>query len=154
MIDKISQLLDVDQSKELSSLEPVSNEKLSGIIARYPAISQQYLEFIRVIGVGSTTKGFYIYEPEPASFVERHPSFQLYQSSSYSKVYGARPEGDSIPADAVSIADCGASWRYCLWPSSGGGVFCLDMAGPSFEPEADDFYSFVLTNVILDKALQ
>ncbi|PDS77619.1 hypothetical protein [Rhizobium sp. L43] len=80
MIDRISQLLDVDQNKELSSLEPVSKEKLSSITALYPAISQQYLEFIRVIGVGSTTRGFYIYEPEPASLVEQHPSFQLYQS--------------------------------------------------------------------------
>ncbi|OWO92548.1 hypothetical protein B5E41_22615 [Rhizobium esperanzae] len=154
MIDKISQLIDVDQRKELSSLEPVSKEELSSIAALYPAISQQYLEFICVIGVGSTTRGFYIYKPEPASLVEQHPSFQLYQSPSYSEVYGGRQKGDSIPADAVAIADCGASWRYCLSPSRGEGVFCLDMAGPQFEPETDDFFSFVLASVILDKARQ
>ncbi|MBB4238657.1 hypothetical protein [Rhizobium esperanzae] len=77
MIDRISQLLDVDQSKELSSLEPVSKEKLSSIAALYPAISQQYLEFIRVIGVGSTTRGFYIYEPSPHPWLNNIPRFSF-----------------------------------------------------------------------------
>lgn len=84
------------------------------IATRYPSISNQYLGFIRAVGVGSTTRDFYIYEPEPASSVEQHPSFQLYQSASYRALSGPRPEGHPSPADAVAISDSGASWWYCL----------------------------------------
>lgn len=51
-------------------------------------------------------------------------------------------------ANDFSIADTGASWRYCLCPSLGEGVFCLDMGGPTFEPEADDFISFIANTVL------
>ena len=149
MISGITQLLDLDRADELSSLQPVSEIVAERIATHYSGISKQYLEFIRVVGVGSTARDFYIYEPEPASSVEQHPSFQLYQSSSYRALSGSRPEGHPIPADAVAIADSGASWRYCLCPSRGAGVFCLDMGGPTFEPEADDFFSFVANTVCL-----
>lgn len=150
MMSGIAQLLDLDRANELSSLQPVSEIVAARIVTRYPSISKQYLEFIRAVGVGSTTRDFYIYEPEPASSVEQHPSFQLYQSASLRALSGPRPEGHPIPADAVAIADSGASWRYCLCPSLGEGVYCLDMAGPTFEPEADDFFSFVANTVCLN----
>ncbi len=150
MMSEIAQLLDLDRANELSSLQPVSEIVAVRIATRYPRISKQYLEFIRAVGVGSTTRDFYIYEPEPASSVEQHPSFQFYQSASYRALSGPRPEGHPIPADAVAIADSGASWRYCLCPSLGEGVYCLDMAGPTFEPEADDFLSFVANTVCVN----
>lgn len=150
MMSEITQLLDLDRANELSSLQPVSEIVAVRIATRHPSISKQYFEFIRAVGVGSTTRDFYIYEPEPASSVEQHPSFQLYQSASYRALSGPRPEGHPIPADAVAIADSGASWRYCLCPSLGEGVYCLDMAGPTFEPEADDFLSFVANTVCVN----
>lgn len=150
MKSEIAQLLDLDSAQELSSLQPVSEIVALTIATRHPSISKQYLEFIRTVGVGSTTRDFYIYEPEPTSSVEQHPSFQLYQSASYRAPTGPRPEGNPIPADAVAIADSGASWRYCLCPSLGEGVFCLDMGGPTFEPEADDFISFVANTVLMN----
>ncbi len=148
MKSEIAKLLDLDSAKELSSLQPLSEIIALTIATRHPSISKQYLEFIRTVGVGSTTRDFYIYEPEPASSVEQQPSFQLYQSASYRALTGPRPKGNPIPADAVAIADSGASWRYCLCPSLGEGVFCLDMGGPTFEPEADDFISFIANTVL------
>lgn len=150
MMSEIAQLLDLDRGNELSSLLPVSEIVTVRIETRYPGISKQYLEFIRAVGVGLTTRGFYIYEPEPASFVEQHPSYKLYQSASYRALSGPRPGGHPIPADAVTVADSGSSWRYCLCPSLGDGVFCLDMAGPTFELEADDFLSFVANTVFMN----
>ncbi|WP_428429012.1 hypothetical protein [Pararhizobium sp.] len=149
MIKGILQLFGSDGENELSSLKPVPNDAVTSIAARHPGISAQYLDFIRTVGTGTTTRGFYIYEPEPASSVEQHPSFQIYQSASYLKLRGQRPEVHAIPADAVLIADSGAAWRYCLCPSLGDGVFCLDMAGPTFDEEAEDFFSFVASTVIL-----
>ena len=96
MMSEIAQLLDLDRANELSSLQPVSEIVAVRIATRYPSISKQYLEFIRAVGVGSTTRDFYIYEPEPASSVEQHPSFQLYQSASYRALSGPRPEGHPI----------------------------------------------------------
>ncbi|TCQ10349.1 hypothetical protein C8J34_102759 [Rhizobium sp. PP-F2F-G36] len=150
MIIRIAQLLDLDRANELSSLRSVSKIVVARIARRYPRISHQYLEFIRVVGVGSTTRDFYIYEPEPASAVKQHPSFQLYQSAAYRALSGRRSDGHPIPADAVSIADSGASWRYCLCPSLGDGVYCLDMAGPTFELEADNFFSFIANTVCVN----
>lgn len=103
MMSEIAQLLDLDRANELSSLQPVSEIVAVRAATRYPSISKQYLEFIRAVGVGSTTRDFYIYEPE--SSAEQHPSFQLYQSASYRALSGPRPEGHPIPADAVAIAD-------------------------------------------------
>ncbi|WP_075290350.1 SMI1/KNR4 family protein [Pararhizobium arenae] len=139
----ISRLADLDRRNQLASLEPVSDDTMQAIAKSYPGISGQYLEFIRKFGTGSTTLGFYIYEPEPARSVEKHISFQLYQSEAYSNLFGQRPPGDIIPDDAIMIADSGATWRYCLCPSRGDAVFCLDMSGPRFEVEAEDFFSFV-----------
>ncbi len=55
----------------------------------YPNVSKQYLEFIRNVGTGSTTRDFTIYEPERARLVEQHPSFRIYQSDAYRSVYAA-----------------------------------------------------------------
>ncbi|PST24217.1 hypothetical protein C7U60_09915 [Mesorhizobium plurifarium] len=151
MINELSQLLALDRKNELSSLQPVSHRDVMTIAELYPNISEQYLEFIRKIGTGSTTREFNIYEPEPACLVEQHPSFRLYQSDAYQSVYGRRPEGDAIPADAVAIGDSGATWRYCLCPELGEAVFCLDMAGPTFETEAENFFSFVAQTVMLGR---
>jgi hypothetical protein len=148
MMSEIAQLLDLDRGNELSSLQPVSEIAAVRIERRYPGISKQYLEFIRAVGVGLTTRDFYIYEPEPASSVEQHSSYKLYQSAAYQALSGRRPEGHPIPTDAVAVADSGASWWYCLCPSLGDGVFCLDMGGPTFELEADDFLSFVAKTVL------
>lgn len=144
MINDIVDLLDLDDKNELSSLKPVSHRDVLSIAELFPNISEQYLEFIR----RSTTRDFTIYEPERARLVEQHPSFRIYQSDAYRSVYGRRPEGDLIPDDAVAIGDSGASWRYCLCPSLGGAVFCLDMAGPTFETQAEDFFSFVAQTVL------
>lgn len=149
MTSEIAQLLESTSGSELSRLVPVSETAVLGIAAVYPGISKQYLAFIGAVGVGSTTRDFRIYEPEPASSFEQHPSFQLYQSASYRTLAGPRPQGHPIPADAVAIADSGASWRYCLCPSLGDGVFCLDMCGPTFELEAEDFLSFVANTMCM-----
>lgn len=149
-MESIARLIAYDKAGELSSLTPLSNEKVAAIAAQYPGISSQYLEFIEKIGVGSTTRGQYVYEPEPASKAEMHPSFQAYQSASYRTLTG-RPEvaENPFPADAVAVSDGGASWWYCLCPSLGSGVFCLDMGGPSFEQDCDDFFSFAMRTLIL-----
>jgi hypothetical protein len=152
MIKDIAQLSEFDSESELSSLQPMPDSDVRRIAADHPGISEQYLEFIRSIGTGEMTRGFCIYEPEPASLVEQHPSFQMYQSS-YSRVrslFGQQVEPTLIPADAVMIADSGASWRYCLCPSLSEGVFCLDMGGPTFEIEAENFFSFVASILIVD----
>ncbi|AIL99911.1 hypothetical protein CN138_25815 [Sinorhizobium meliloti] len=148
MINNLVDLLDLDDKNELSSLQPVSHRDVLSIAELFPNISEQYLEFIRNVGTGSTTRDFTIYEPERARLVEQHPSFRIYQSDAYRSVYGRRPEGDLIPDDAVAIGDSGASWRYCLCPSLGEAVFCLDMGGPTFETEAENFFSFVAETVI------
>lgn len=122
MINDIVDLLDLDDKHELSSLQPPPESVVMSIAARYPDISKQYLEFLRAVGTGSTTREFYIYQPESASYVEQHTSFQLYQSASR-ELYGPRSEGHPVPADAVAIADSGASWRYCLCPSLGAQSF-------------------------------
>lgn len=149
-MENIACLMAHDKAGELSSLTPLSNERVAAIAARFPGISSQYLEFIEKIGVGSTTRGQYVYEPEPASKAEMHPSFQAYQSASYRTLTG-RPEAEEnpFPSDAVAVADGGASWWYCLCPSLGPGVFCLDMGGPSFELECDDFFSFAAQTLVL-----
>ena len=148
VIKEIAQLLSLDQDGELSSLKSVSNNAVQNIARSYPGISSQYLEFIRTVGTGTTTQGFHIYEPESASAVEQSASFQLYQSKAYRDAFGQKPLGDPIPADALMIADAGMSWRYCLCPSMGHAVFCLDMGGPLFETEAEDFFSFVAITII------
>ncbi|RVP15551.1 hypothetical protein CN085_10645 [Sinorhizobium meliloti] len=151
MINELSQLLDLDHENELSSLEPASDSDVMTIAELYPNVSKQYLELIRKVGTGSTTRGFEIYKPEPARLVEQHSSFQIYQSDDYQRVYGRRLEGDIIPADALAIGDTGASWRYCLCPSCGHAVFCLDMCGLAFETESENFFSFVANTVIRSK---
>lgn len=148
MINELVDLLHLDDKNELSSLQPRSHLDVLSIAELYPNISEQYLKFIRNVGTGSTTRDFHIYEPEPARLVAQHPSFKLYNSEAYRNVYGRRPEGDVIPDDAVAIGDSGASWRYCLCPSLGEAVFCLDMAEPIFETEAENFFSFVAETVI------
>ena len=142
-IENVAQLLDHDRNKELSSLTPLSDTVVRNIARRYPGISSQYLEFIRTIGTGQTTRGFYIYDPEPASDVEQYTSFRIYNSEAKRNAFTQR-----LPADAIMIADPGASWRYCLCPSMGQAVFCLDMGPPLFETTAEDFFSFVASNVI------
>ncbi|OAP42478.1 hypothetical protein AU381_14885 [Sinorhizobium glycinis] len=150
MIKELEQLIDLDHEGELSSLKPASDSDVVTIAALYPGISKRYLEFIREVGTGSTTRGFNIYEPEPARLIEQHSSFQIYQSDFHRKLFGRRPDGDVIPADAITIADTGASWRYCLCPSFGEAVFCLDMAGPTFETVSESFLSFVADTVLLN----
>jgi len=152
ILENIAHLIAYDEAGELSSLKPLSDEQVAAIAAQHPGISNQYLEFVREIGIGSTTRGLNVYDPEPASNAEIHPSYQAYQSLSYRALTG-RPQSpvNPFPADAVAVADSGASWRYCLCPSVGSGVFCLDMAGPSFEPECDDFFSFAARTLILGR---
>jgi hypothetical protein len=60
VMSEIAQLLDLDRGNELSSLLPVSEIVTVRIETRYPGISKQYLEFIRAVGVGLTTRGFYL----------------------------------------------------------------------------------------------
>jgi len=148
----IAELLELDREGELSTLTPVTDDVLKSIAAQYPGISKQYLAFIRAVGTGSTKTGSYIYEPEPASSVEQHQSFQIYNGVPYQKLYkwfsGKEPKRDRIPADAIMVADSAASWRYCLCPSLGDGVFCLDMAGPTFEIDSEDFFTFVARGLI------
>lgn len=151
MFEDIAHVTAFDEARELSSLTPISNQQVEMIAARYPGISHQYLEFIGKIGIGSTTRGFKVYDPEPASAAENHSSYIAYQSASYRTLTGRQPAGNPFPADAIAVADSGASWWYCLCPSLGQGVFCLDMGGPSFEQESDDFFSFVASTVILGK---
>ncbi len=122
----------------------MSEEAVRNIALLYPGILSQYLEFIRTIGTGETTCGFYIYDPEPASNVQQHTSFQQYNSESNRNTFIQR-----LPVDTLMIADSGASWRYCLCPSMGQAVFCLDMGPPLLETTAEDFFSFVASNVIL-----
>lgn len=150
IMETIAHLIAYDEAAELSSLTPVSDEQVAAIAAQYPAISGQYLEFVRKIGIGSTTRGLNIYDPEPASNARIHPSYQAYQSASYRTLTG-RSEAPKtpFPADAVAVADSGASWWYCLCPSLGPGVFCLDISGPSFEQECDDFFSFAARTLIV-----
>ncbi|MGO4355139.1 hypothetical protein AB4Z25_24795 [Rhizobium sp. RAF36] len=151
-MENIAHLIAYDESGELSSLEPLSDEQVAVIAVQHPGISNQYLEFVRKIGIGSTTRGFNVYDPEPASSAETQTSFQAYQSLSYRTLTGRpQPPVNPFPADAVAVADSGASWRYCLCPSLGPGVFCLDMSGPSFEPECDDFFSFAASTLILGR---
>lgn len=154
MIKDIAQLIAFDQAGELSSLKPLTEQQVEKIAIQHPGISPQYLEFIRKIGVGATTREFYVYAPEPASSSENHPSYQLYQSLSYRTLTGRPEPKNPFPADAIAVADCGASWWYCLCPSLGPGVFCLDMGGPSFEPEYDDFFSFVAGAVVMGEAAE
>ncbi|WP_038687567.1 SMI1/KNR4 family protein [Rhizobium etli] len=151
MFDDIAHIVAFDEAGELSSLTPLSDRQIAVIAAQYPGISPQYLEFIRKIGIGSTTRGFKIYEPEPASNAENHFSYQAYQSLSHLTLTGRQPVESPFPADAIAVADSGASWWYCLCPSLGQGVFCLDMGGPSFEPESDNFFSFVAATMILGR---
>lgn len=149
MIKDLAQLLHFDSEQQLSTLNPVPDSVVTEIAARHPGISQQYLEFLRAVGTGETARGMYVYQPDPASSVKQHTSYQLYNSPAYASLFGPR-KSDPIPADAVAVADAGASWRYCLCPSLGEGVFCLDMAGPTFGKEHDDFFTFVATNVIIN----
>ena len=146
MMSEIAQLLDLDRANELSSLQPVSEIVAVRAATRYPSIAKQYLEFIRAVGVGSTTRDFYIYEPEPASSVEQHPSFQFYSLPPTVHCQAHVPKGILSPP-MRSLFRTGCLWRYCLCPSLGEGVYCLDMAGPTFEPEADDSLSFVANTV-------
>ena len=147
VIRDIAHLLELDRENQLSLLKAVPDGVAMGIAERHAGISKQYLDFIHIVGVGSTRRDFYIYEPEPASHVEQHSSFQLYQSASYRTLSG-KGQCHPIPADAVMIADSGFAWRYCLCPSLGEKVFCLDMGGPTFETEAEDFFSFVANTVL------
>ena len=152
MLENIAHLIAFDEAGELSSLVPLSDEQVAAIAAQYPGISQQYLEFVRKIGIGSTTRGLNIYDPEPASNAENHPSYEAYQSIAFQTLTGrSQPPESPVPADAVAVADSGASWWYCLCPSLGPGVYCLDMGGPSFEPEGDDFFSFAAGTLILGR---
>ncbi len=154
----IAQLLELDREGNMSALKPVSDSVVEAIFSRYPSISQQYLEFLRKVGTGEINRGPYVYEPEPASLVEKHPSFQLYNGQSYrqlTKLFSSRePERSPIPADALIVADSGASWRYCLCPSLGESVFCLDMAGPTFEIDSEDFFTFVARSLTYDVEIQ
>jgi hypothetical protein len=149
MIDNLAQLLHFDSERQLATLAPVPDSMVADIAARHPGISEQYLEFLRAVGTGETARGMYVYAPDPASSVEQHPSYKIYNSAAYASLFGPR-KGDTIPADAVAVADSGASWRYCLCPSLGEGVFCLDMSGPTFTKQHDDFFTFVATSMILD----
>lgn len=149
MIKDLAQLLDLDHANELSPLQPVPDSIVTRIAENYPGISKQYLEFIRMVGTGATKQGFYIYEPEPASQIEKYTSYQLNHSAAYRALLGNSPESPDLPADAVMIGDSGASWRYCLCPSIGEAVFCLDMGNAPFEVQYDNFFSFVADLVLL-----
>ncbi len=145
MTNNISSLIEADSNNVLKSLVPVSKEELEQIKKRYPEISQQYLDFISEIGVGETMNGIYIYTPDPVDGIEEHQSYQIYNSEAGSKLLNNEPT-TKMPDDAIMIADSGASWRYCLSPSKGNMVFCLDMSGPEFDEIEKDFFTFIQRN--------
>ncbi|MGB0844773.1 MAG: hypothetical protein ACPGVN_08540 [Alphaproteobacteria bacterium] len=127
----------------LSTLEPVDDKVISTLVNSHKNISKQYVSFLSQIGVGSTKNESYIYLPYAAAELVEHPSFKIYNSSSSRRLFGLLPEKPVIPKNLVCVADCGASWRYCLDLSSGGEVYCLDMFGPTVDQESIDFFSFV-----------
>lgn len=128
----------------LYGLEPISAVRVAAIAAEHPGISQQYMDFIAHIGVGSC-KVMNLYEPLALEAVTSSPSYKLYQGPAYRRLFNFRPKAKApeIPAGAVMFADCGASWRYCFGPNMGSEVFCVDMSLLELEPEASDFYEFV-----------
>lgn len=150
MLLTVASISAADTNHDLRSLVPVSRDLVREFASEFQGISGEYLEFISRFGTGSTESGFHIYSPIPARKIADHPSFQIYNGEVASRIFASRPSPDVIPEDAVMIADVGASWRYCLCPSKGAAIFCLEMLGPEFVKCADGFYSFVLQEILTD----
>ncbi|MCR8825813.1 hypothetical protein [Pseudosulfitobacter koreensis] len=147
--NEIGRIVESDSLDELASLTPLDAETVADIQVRHPNISVQYLDFIRTIGVGTTTNEMHIYQPQPIAELSKYTSFKIYNSKSARQLFGLASKKAVFPSDAVVVADSGASWRYCLRLSDPDTVFVADMMGPTFEPEASDFFTFVRKTLIL-----
>ncbi|MBV7258715.1 hypothetical protein [Erythrobacter crassostreae] len=128
----------------LSTLEPASSDAVRKILNEFPGISEQYLDFITVIGVGATRdEEFYILEPESAREYVDHQSFQIYNSPSSKALFSSSRPPQKIPENLVGVVSTGGSWRYCVRHGQGDAVFCLSFSDSQIDEEAADFFSFV-----------
>lgn len=146
---EIESIIESDRLNELATLAPLDEQHVQGIAVRHPNISVQYLHFLQYIGVGATTTGMHVYEPQPITDMRKHPSFKIYNSKPSRRLFGLVAEKSALPTDALIIADSGASWRYCLRLSKPDTVYVADMLGPTFETEATDFFTFARNTLIL-----
>ncbi|MBQ2260184.1 MAG: SMI1/KNR4 family protein [Loktanella sp.] len=145
----IESITESDCQNELAPLVPLGEQHVTEIAVRHPNISVQYLHFLQHIGVGTTTTGMHVYEPQPINEIINHPSFKIYNSKPSRRLFGLVAEKSVFPTDALIIADSGASWRYCVRLSKPDTVYIADMLGPTFDTEATDFFTFVRNTVIL-----
>lgn len=138
------------QGRIFAPLKPMSELEVKEIEREYPGISDQYLSFILNVGVGETANGMYIYRPYETVELQEHPSFKLYNRPTHKKLFGIWPIKTKDDNLGFCIADSGASWRYCFGSQLGKTVYCFDMAGPTFEEEANDFFTFIDETILTE----
>lgn len=121
----------------LHGLRPIPHEKIVEIASEHPGIPRSYLAFISQIGTGSCEAGtFYI--PIPIEELVDHQSYKLYRSSAHLSPFG-RSRPTSFPLGAVTVADTGASWKYCFGPELGEPIYTFDLSDGSFKQSHASF---------------
>jgi len=136
----------------LSYCKPVSESDITKIKSEFSKISEQFLSFIREIGISENHDKFGLCWPISGENFAQHPSSQIYNSSAGRSLFPkaihslfSKPNKTArIYSRAVVIYETGASWRYGFDAKIGGdSIYCLDFSGPQWTKDFPDFFTFI-----------